>query len=63
MKIIYFDYIAGFGINAFIADELDFFPSFDELIHYCIALYGDQIVLVSTTVTSGISTGYQESSK
>ncbi|WP_244903155.1 hypothetical protein, partial [Xenorhabdus innexi] len=61
MKIIYFDYIAGFGINALVNGEWDYYPSVDELMFECISLYGSQIVLVSTTTTSGCFTGYQES--
>ncbi|CDM89440.1 hypothetical protein [Xenorhabdus bovienii] len=63
MKIIYFDYIAGFGINALVADEWDFYPSVDELMYECTSLYGNKIVLVSTAATSGNFTGYQESLK
>ncbi|MDC9588957.1 hypothetical protein PSI23_06405 [Xenorhabdus sp. XENO-10] len=63
MKIIYFDYIAGFGINALVADEWDFYPSVDELMYECTSLYGNQIVFVSTATTSGNFTGYQESLK
>ncbi|CDH24075.1 hypothetical protein [Xenorhabdus bovienii] len=61
MQIIYFDYIAGFGINALVNGEWDYYPSLDELIFECNSLYGNQIVLVSTTATSGCFTGYQES--
>ncbi|CDH02066.1 hypothetical protein [Xenorhabdus bovienii] len=63
MKIIYFDYIAGFSINALVADEWDFYPSVDELMYECTSLYGNKIVLVSTAATSGNFTGYQESLK
>ncbi|MEX0447808.1 hypothetical protein [Xenorhabdus sp. SGI246] len=61
MTVIYFDYIAGFGVNARVNDEWDYYPSVDELMHECSALYGNQVVLVSTAVASGTFTGYQES--
>ncbi|MDX7990794.1 hypothetical protein [Xenorhabdus littoralis] len=61
MRVIYFDYIAGFGVNALVDDEWDYYPSVDELMYECSSLYGNQVVLVSTAVTSGCFTGYQES--
>lgn len=61
MQFIYFDYIAGFGINALVAGDWDYYPSVDELMYECISLYGNQVVLVSTATASGQFTGYQES--
>lgn len=61
MQVIYFDYIAGFGVNALVAGEWDYYPSVDELMHECVSHYGNQLVLVSTATASGHFTGYRES--
>ncbi|CDH04539.1 conserved hypothetical protein [Xenorhabdus bovienii str. oregonense] len=61
MTVIYFDYISGFGINALVGGNWDYYPSVDELMYECVSLYGNKIVLVSTAATSGCFTGYQES--
>ena len=59
--IIYFDYITGYGVNAVVNGVWDFYPSVDELIHECTRHYGDQFILVSTSVPSGSFIGYKES--
>ncbi len=61
MNIIYFDYIAGFGINASVSGEWDFYRSFDELVDECTGFYGDDFLLVSIVLHSGSFVGYRES--
>ncbi|SPW34105.1 Uncharacterised protein [Edwardsiella tarda] len=61
MQVIYFDYVSGFGVNALVDGNWDYYPSFDELLHECDRVYGHEIVLVSTSAESGTVVSYKES--
>lgn len=61
MNIIYFDFIEGYGINAQVGSEWDFFRSFDELLKECSLHFGDDFLLATTVAVSGSFTGYRES--
>ncbi|AFH91929.1 hypothetical protein ACU7RR_002337 [Providencia stuartii] len=56
MNIIYFHFIDGYGINANIGTNWDFFRSFDELVKECLFHF----VLAPTTAISGDFIGYRE---
>lgn len=60
MNIIYFDYIEGFGINANVGIDWDFYRSFDELIKECSVHFDDNFILAPTTARSGAFIGYRE---
>lgn len=58
MNIIYFDYIEGFGINAKVGVNWDFYRSFDELVKECSCYFGEDFLLASTSVKSGQFVSY-----
>lgn len=60
MNIIYFHFIDGYGINANIGTDWDFFRSFDELVKECLFHFHENFVLAPTTATSGDFIGYRE---
>lgn len=60
MNIIYFDYIEGYGINANVGIDWDFYRSFDELIKECSFHFKENFILAPTTAKSGEFIGYQE---
>lgn len=60
MNIIYFDFIEGYGVNAKVGIDWDFYRSFDELIKECFCYFSDNFILAPTTAESGDFTGYQE---
>lgn len=61
MNIVYFDFIEGYGINAQVGIEWDFYRSFDELIKECSNCFHDNFILAPTTAVSGSFLGYRES--
>ncbi|ARA23837.1 hypothetical protein AM438_15640 [Proteus mirabilis] len=61
MNIIYFDYIEGFGINANLGVEWNFYRSFDELVKEFSCYFSDNFILAPITAESGDFIGYQES--
>ncbi|HFS6883877.1 MULTISPECIES: hypothetical protein [Proteus] len=60
MNIVYFDFIEGYGINAKVGIDWDFYRSFDELIKECSCCFFDDFILAPTTAKSGSFIGYQE---
>lgn len=60
MNIIYFDYIEGYGINANIGIEWDFYGSFDDLVKECLYQFKSDFLLAPTTAKSGKFISYGE---
>ncbi|MCT8349547.1 hypothetical protein LGZ99_20690 [Photorhabdus temperata] len=60
MNIIYFDYIEGYGINAKVGVEWDFYRSFDELVNECSCHFSEDFLLAPTTAKSGQFISYGE---
>ena len=60
MNIVYYDYISGYGVNACIGGDWDFYRSFDELVSACVETIGSDFVLVSVALPSGSWVGYRE---
>lgn len=61
MKTIYFEYISGFGINALIYNEPNFYHSANELFHECHILFGMCFILVPLTAKSGFFEAFNDS--
>lgn len=45
MIVIYYDFLPGYGVNALVEDEWDFYRSMGELCDYVAELYGCQPVV------------------
>lgn len=59
-EVVYYDYVSGYGVNACIDGDWDFYRSFDELVAFCVETIGSDFVLVSVALPSGFWVGYQE---
>lgn len=60
MSVFYYDYIPGYGVNACVYGEWDFYNSFDELFLFCCETIGFDFVFVSFALPSGSWTSYRE---
>lgn len=54
MVTIYYDYIPGHGVNAFVNDEWDFYRSMSELVEVVAEIYGlEPVVYVPHSLAIG----------
>jgi hypothetical protein len=61
MKTIYYEYISGFGINALVHSEPDFYHSDNELFHECYELFGMCFILVPVCADAGSFDAFHDS--